>query len=122
MRATRTSQTRPSLRNALSSSQVGPNSYQARPWRDEVGWAWWLLCHPSPKVMSATHHRFRESSVVAKRRPPHICVAEFTSQVECRPSTTRRKIAQLTRPHPPIASSEKPSTVSATQEKLVHHR
>ena len=30
--------------------------------------------------------------MVAKRRDPHMCVAEFTSQVECRPRTVRRKI------------------------------
>ena len=69
------------------------NSYQARPWRADVGCAWWLLCQPSPNVISATHQLLRESSRVAKRRVPHMCVAEFTSQVACRPNTTRRKIA-----------------------------
>ena len=43
---------------------------------------------------------------VAKRRPPHMCVAELTSQVACRPTTTRRKIAQFTSGQPPIASSD----------------
>ncbi len=34
-------------------------SYQARPWRADTGWAWWLLCQPSPNVSSATHQRLR---------------------------------------------------------------
>src|SRR6188472_4543378 len=112
MRATLTSHTRPTALNTFSSSHVGSNSYHARPWRDEVGWAWWLLCHPSPNVNSATHQLLRESSRVAKRRLPHMCVAELTRYVECRPATTRRKIAQFTSPHPPTASSAKPRTVS----------
>jgi hypothetical protein len=32
----------------------------------------------------------QESSGVAKRRLPHMCVAELTSQVVCKPTTTRR--------------------------------
>ena len=36
----------------------------------------------------------REVSVVAKRREPHMCVAELTSQVEWRPRTVRKKIPQ----------------------------
>ena len=31
--------------------------------------------------------------MVRKRREPHMCVAELTSQVECSPTTVRRKIA-----------------------------
>ena len=83
-------------RSTFSASQVGSNSYQARPWRADVGWAWWLLCQPSPNVRSATHQLLRESSFVAKRRRPHMWVAELTSHVACSPTTTRRKIAQLT--------------------------
>ena len=61
--------------------QFKSSSYQARPWRAEVGCAWWLLCHPSPNVRSATHQLLVESSRVLKRREPQRCVAEFTSQV-----------------------------------------
>ena len=79
---------------------MGSNSYQASPCRAEVGWAWWLLCHPSPNVRSATHQLFCESSVVSNRREPHMCVAEFTSHVACRPSTTRKQIAHSSRGRP----------------------
>ena len=30
------------------------SSYQAMPCRADTGWAWWLLCQPSPNVISAT--------------------------------------------------------------------
>src|SRR5574341_383373 len=83
--------------------QFMSTSYQARPWRAEVGCAWWLLCQPSPKVKSATHQLLRESSVVTKRRLPHKWVAEFTSQVECSPTTTRKKTPHRTKGHPPRA-------------------
>jgi hypothetical protein len=43
-------------------------SNHRKPWRAENGNAWWLLCQPSPKVISATHQLFRESSVVSKLR------------------------------------------------------
>jgi len=48
------------------------------------GWAWWLLCQPSPPVSRATHQLLRESSRVSKRRLPHMWVAELTSQVAWR--------------------------------------
>jgi hypothetical protein len=81
-----------------------------------------LLCHPSPNVRRATHHEFFESSSVANRRRPHRCVAEFTSHVACRPTTTRRKIAQLTRGQPPMASRVSPSVVNGTQWYVVNQR
>src|SRR5579864_8017500 len=95
--------------------QEGSNSYQARPCRADVGWAWWLLCHPSPKVMRATHQLLRELSRVAKRRPPHICVAEFTSHVACRPKTSRKKTPQSIKGRPPTANSRKASAKVGTQ-------
>ena len=45
---------------------------------------------------------FRESSRVSKRRVPQRCVAEFTSQVKCQPTTVCRKIAHRTIVQPPI--------------------
>ena len=39
----------------------------------------------------ATQKLLVEVSVVRKRREPHMCVAELTSQVECKPKTVRRK-------------------------------
>src|ERR1700679_2826144 len=65
------------------------NSYQVRPWRALTGWAWWLLCQPSPPVRMATHQLLRESSLVSKRRLPQRWVAELTSHVACRPMVTR---------------------------------
>src|SRR5215469_3317841 len=88
-RATRTDRATPRCFRNLIVIQEMSNSYQARPCRAELGWAWWLLCQPSPKVNNATHQLLRESSRVANRREPHMCVAEFTSQVACRPTTTR---------------------------------
>ena len=41
----------------------------------------------------ATQKLFVEVSAVRNRRDPHMCVAEFTSQVECSPRTVRRKTA-----------------------------
>src|SRR3979490_3339300 len=77
-----TSRARPITRSAQMPYQLGSNSYQARPCREDWGWAWWLLCHPSPKVSNATQKLFREVSAVWYRRGPHMWVAEFTSQVE----------------------------------------
>src|SRR5574342_785432 len=102
-RATRTDLAIPSRLSSRIWIQDGSNSYQAKPCRAEVGCAWWLLCQPSPKVMRATHQLLRESSRVAKRRVPHICVAEFTSQVPCNPTTVRRKMPQRTIGQPPTA-------------------
>src|SRR5262249_18460774 len=95
--------------------QFTSNSYQANPWRADCGCAWWLLCQPSPKVSMATQKLFLESSVVRKRCLPHICVAELTSQVACRPITVRRKMPQSTRDQPPTANSTRPKTVIGTQ-------
>src|SRR5437899_11016551 len=93
----------PKKRSTLISSHDGSNSYQASPWRAEVGWAWWLLCQPSPKEISATHQLLRESSRVAKRREPHIWVAEWTSQVACRPKTMRTHMPHRNIGIPPTA-------------------
>src|SRR5262245_2701076 len=79
--ATFTSRTTPNALRIFSVIQEMSNSYHARPWRADTGCAWWLLCQPSPNVRSATHQLLRESSRVSKRRDPHMCVAELTSQV-----------------------------------------
>src|SRR5687767_11157619 len=89
--------------------QFRSTSYQARPCRALVGWAWWLLCQPSPKVRAATHQLFVESSLVVKRRDPHLWVAEFTSQVACRPTVVLKKIPHSTYGIPPKASRTRPT-------------
>src|SRR5205814_7967137 len=94
-------------------------SYHARPCAADAGYAWWLLCHPSPKVMAATHQLLRESSRVSNRRDPHMWVAEFTSQVACSPRVVLRKMPQSTQFHPPIARSTTPRVVSGTQWYLL---
>ena len=71
--ATFRSRTMPMALSSFSVIQEMSNSYQARPWRAETGWAWWLLCQPSPNVSSATHQLLRESSRVSNRRDaPHV--------------------------------------------------
>src|SRR3954465_3745818 len=77
-------------------SQFTSTSYHARPCRALVGCAWWLLCHPSPKVNSATHQLFVESSRVSKRRDPHLWGGELRSEVACRPTVVRKKMPHST--------------------------
>src|SRR5438094_928064 len=57
--------------------------------------------------MRAINQLLRESSRVSNRRVPHMCVAELTSQVVCRPTTTRRNTPQSTNETPPSANSKK---------------
>ena len=52
-----------------------------RPWRAEVGKAWWLWCQPSPSDTSATSQLSRLSSSVAKGGRPYMWQIEFTLQV-----------------------------------------
>jgi hypothetical protein len=58
--------TTPTFSSARSVHHVGSNSNQRSPCRAERWCAWWLLCHPSPQEISATHQLFRESSPVGK--------------------------------------------------------
>ena len=53
----------------------------------------------------ATHQLLRESSRVSNRRLPHMWVAELTSQVECRPTTTRKQTPHKNSGSPPEAQS-----------------
>src|SRR5580698_4646755 len=120
---------RPSLERIQMPQKLGSTSYHARPWRAETGWAWWLLCHPSPPVTSATHQLLREASRVSNRRLPHMCVAEFTSHVACRPRVTRRKTPHSSQPmaffHPPSSQpapeSTTPLATSGIQWYLLSH-
>ena len=65
------------------------------------GAAWWLLCQPSPNVSIATQKLFVDVSPVRNLCDPHMCVAEFTSQVECSPKTVRKKNPHSRHDHPP---------------------
>ena len=55
----------PAINHALGSTWRRP-----RPCRAEVGNAWWLLCHASPKAIGASQPRLRDSSPVANGRRP----------------------------------------------------
>ena len=74
-----------------------------------------LTLEGGPIFWVATHQLLRESSAVSKRRLPHRCVAELTSQVECRPTTMRRQPAHNSRGRPPNASSATPESKGGTQ-------
>src|SRR5579872_2578232 len=115
------SHARPRARNAEMPYQFMSISYHASPCFAATGTAWWLLCQPSPKVRIATQKLLVEVSVVMKRREPHMWVAEFTNQVECRPSTVRRKTAQSITDKPPKASVMTASVVMGTQWYLLIH-
>jgi hypothetical protein len=53
------------------------------PWAADRGWAWWLLCQPSPLLITPTSQLLRLSSRVAKLRWPHTWVnALGTSGIE----------------------------------------
>src|SRR5271157_2710873 len=94
--------------------QLRSISYHASPCFAETGWAWWLLCQPSPKENRATHQLFVESSRVWKRREPQMCVAELTSHVVCRPKTVRKKTPHIRKGSPPTANSTTASTIIGT--------
>src|ERR1700693_370986 len=94
--------------------QLKSISYHFNPCRAETGWAWWLLCQPSPKVSNATHQLLVERSLVTKRREPQLCVAEFTSQVVCNPSTVRKNTPHSRNGRPPRANSTKPRPIMGT--------
>ena len=61
-----------------------------------------------------------EVSEVMKRREPHMCVAELTSQVECKPRTVRRKTAHIMT-DTPNGSVTSARTVIGTQWYLLIH-
>src|SRR5579859_2765018 len=114
-----TSQARPSIRSTEIPYQLKSISYHVRPWRGDCGCAWWLLCQPSPKVSMATQKLFLESSWVRNRCEPHMWVAEFTSQVACKPTTVRKKMPHSTYCSPPTANRTIPNTTIGTQCHLL---
>ena len=60
----------PSFSSAPITQADGSNSQRRSPCAAEVGNAWWLLCHASPKVRNESQNRLRDSSLVANRRRP----------------------------------------------------
>src|SRR5258708_40232701 len=73
----------------------------------------------SRKVSIAAQKLLVDVSPVRKRCDPHMCVAEFTSQVEWRPMTVREKMPQSRQDHPPIAKIARPRTANGTQCHLL---
>jgi hypothetical protein len=72
---------------------------------------------PHQKSAAATQKLFLEVSSVGNRRLPHIWVAEFTSQVECRPMTVRKKMPHKRYCHPkPMTSSHVVGSVGSRAE------
>src|SRR5437899_5276299 len=67
----------------------------------------------------ATQKLFLDLSWVENRCDPHICVAEFTSQVECRPTTVRRKSPHIKYCQPPKTSMTTPKTAMGSQCHLL---
>ena len=58
----RTFQARPSFSSVRIVIHAMSSWRRSRPCRAEAGNAWWLLCHPSPKVSAATTQLLRLSS------------------------------------------------------------
>jgi hypothetical protein len=64
----------------------------------------------------ATHQLFRESSLVANLRLPHMCITELTSRGEWRPTMTRRQMPHNRDGTPPMARRRSASTSSGTKD------
>ena len=82
-----------------------PDSAFDRPCCAERGNVWWLWCHASPKLGSASHHTFVEWSSTAKRRRPKKWQIELidhvtwcSRKIRTRPPQSRPVSAPLSRP------------------------
>ena len=92
-------------------------SYQRIPCAADVGKAWWLLCHASPKESSDSHARLRDSSPVSKRRRPKKWHSELIEKVtwcrtsnrtappHSRPVSAAVKVPPMSHPSPNAAPS-----------------
>src|SRR5436190_23868360 len=65
-----TFQISPSFSIAQMTHADGSSSSRPRPWTAERGKAWWLWCHASPRLGSASQNTFVDSSSTSKRRRP----------------------------------------------------
>ena len=77
-----TSHARPTFSRPRMTRLEESNSHQRIPWAAEVGNAWWLLCHASPKDSTDSHARLRDSSSVSKRRRPKKWHSELIEKVD----------------------------------------
>ena len=79
----------------FSSAQITPaemsSSHGFIPCRNEVGNAWWLLCHDSPNDSGESHSRLRDSSPVSKRRRPKKWHSELIEYVTWWSRNTRTR-------------------------------
>src|SRR3954470_7608926 len=101
-----------------------------RPWTEDVGKAWWLLCQDSPNDGSASHARLRDSSLVSKSRRPKTWHSELIEYVTWCSTPTRISPPQSSDVRPvtsgppsrkPIPNGTmKPATTQKTNVLLTH--
>src|ERR1700727_2612117 len=85
-----TFQTTPSFSSSAISSPVGSatRSHGLRPWKADVGKAWWLWCQASPIDSGASQNTLRDSSSVSNRLRPKKWQTELIDHVTwCRRKT-----------------------------------
>ena len=84
-----------------SPTPEGSNCQARRPWACDVGNAWWLLCHASPKVKNDSQKRLRDSSFVWNACRPKKWHSELIEYVTwCR--TSSRTAPPHSRPVSPV--------------------
>src|SRR5437868_3578263 len=73
----------PSFSSPVITQPPGSSAASKRriPWNADVGKAWWLLCHDSPKEIRLSSHTFRLSSDERKRRRPQKWQIELIENV-----------------------------------------
>ena len=65
-----TSQASPVFSSPQMTQADGSHDQRLRPWRADVGNAWWLLWYASPNVKNDSQRRLRDSSPVLELRRP----------------------------------------------------
>jgi hypothetical protein len=96
-----TSHARPDFSSPRITHAEGSNCQARRPWACDVGNAWWLLCHASPKVKNDSQNRLRDSSFVWNACRPKKWHSELIEYVTwC--STSSRTAPPHSRPVSPV--------------------
>jgi hypothetical protein len=71
------------------------SSRRRSPWNADVGNAWWLLCHDSPKVASDSQATLADRSLVANRRRPE----KWADRVDAEGRVVQEEDAREPGPH-----------------------
>ena len=102
----------------------GSSCQRRRPWRYDVGNAWWLLCHASPQVGIASQARLRDSSWVSKRWRPKKRQSELMLNVNWWHRNTRTAPPQSIAVSPPatVPVSATPSPNGTAIPAATHSR